>query len=121
MTNSIVRVIDLVPGRKCEIESLHVDALETETFWSHYICRRRPLLIRSAVKSWPALQKWDEQGYLEGLCGDETAGILRTFNPSVYLPGMAEAGKLSDHLKCMRDASDDHTYSIPGLSVPPKW
>jgi cupin-like protein len=121
MAETIVRVIDLVPGEVCELPYLQADALDRNTFWTEYVCKHKPILIKKAVQDWPALDKWCRPEYLEALCGDEQAGMARMFNPFFVLPTMFHAGKIGDHIEEMHKSSDDQTYSIPAFDIPQKW
>jgi hypothetical protein len=121
LKESVVRVIDLVPGRVCELPCVDASSLDQHTFWTHYVRKHRPILVKGGVKDWPAVARWCAPGYLESLCADEQAGMLKTFNPSVLFNEMFRSGKVVDHLVEMRKASDDLTYSIPALGIPAKW
>jgi hypothetical protein len=124
MTSKIVKVIDLVPAEVRPLTTVRASALDANGFWTEFVCQHRPVLIRGAAAEWPALQHWGKPGYLEALCGDEVAGMSRTFNP---LPGEAyfeTAVRSKKLLRCiteMRAAPDDATYSIPAQPVPPTW
>lgn len=126
MNSNIVKVIHLVPGKVSALRTVEANALSENEFWTEFIRTHEPVLIKNAVASWPALQRWQLPGYLEALCDDETAGMSRTFNAQPALPyfefGVKNKHKrLADCLAEMRSAADDVTYSIPGQGVPEQW
>jgi hypothetical protein len=121
MSNTLIKVIDLVPGEVRELSSLESKALVGDTFWADYVRKQTPILIRNAAQDWQALDRWGQPGYLESLCGEERANMLRMFNPSVYFRPMFDSGKLSEHIAEMRALPDDQTCSIPATEVPKKW
>jgi len=124
MTAKIVKVIDLVPGDVRPLATVQASALDADGFWTQFVCKHQPLLIRNAARGWPALQHWGNPGYLESLCGEEVAGMSRTFNPlpaEAYFETAVRPGKLRRCLAEMRAAPEDATFSIPAQPVPEQW
>lgn len=124
MAGKIVRVIDLVPGETRPLTTLEAGELDANRFWTEFVCRHRPVLIRGAAREWPAVQRWATPGYLEGLCADEIAGMSRTFNPlpgEAYFETAIRPKSLQRCIQEMRAAPDDATYSIPAQDMPRRW
>lgn len=120
---TVVKVIDLLPGKVEPLAAVAAATLSEDAFWHDYVCTHTPVLIRGAASHWPAVERWKQPGYLEGLCGDEVTRVWRTFNPAPVLEGTAGASyrKLIECLAEMRTAAEEDTYSIPGLNLPSKW
>jgi hypothetical protein len=124
MNSKIVKVIDLVPGTVRALKEVPSASLDEKTFWNEYVCRHEPVVIKAAAKGWPALDKWQQTGYLESRCGEGRAGMSRTFNPlpsTPYFQNAVKFEKLSDCIAEMRAASEEATYSIPAMSLPQEW
>ena len=47
-----------------------VNDISKEDFINNYLNKRKPLIIRNATKTWPALQKWTFE-YLKETVGDQ--------------------------------------------------
>jgi hypothetical protein len=124
MNPKIVKVIDLVPGTVQALKAVPAESLDSKTFWDEYVCRHVPLVIKGAAKEWPVLEKWKQPGYLESRCGDERAGMSRTFNPlpsTPYFQNAVNFKKLSECIAEMRAAPEDATHSIPAMKLPQEW
>jgi hypothetical protein len=122
MTEQIIKVIDLVPGNRLPLTTVQARSLSEETFWTEFVCKHIPVIVKGAAMDWPALERWNRSGYLEGLCGDEIVDMWSTFNPAPVLDNAtARFQKLVDGIEAMRKAPDDATYSIPAMPVPERW
>ncbi|MBL8279100.1 MAG: hypothetical protein JNL93_20565 [Pelomonas sp.] len=120
---SIVKVIDLLPGKVVPLQAISAEALQADEFWHRFVCRHEPVIIRGAAAGWPAVRHWAVPGYLESRCADEAVRLWRTFNPAPVLEGTAAMTRrpLKDCLREMREAPGDATFSIPGLDLPAGW
>ncbi len=118
--NKVVKVIDLVPGDVKPLPSVHVDALDPETFWTEYVCKHQPLVIKGGVSNWPAVQKWHQAGYLEGLCEDEKTTIATSFNSVPGIP-YRQKDTLARSLDKIRTLNQDDTFGMPSIAIPDKW
>ena len=123
MSEKIVKVIDLVPGKVAALQSIAAADLSPELFRSKFVDLHQPLLIKGAAKAWPALQRWSEPGYLEARCAGEQVQMSRRFNPA-----QAEAYRhtvtrrnLVDCFADLRGARDDQTVSVPAFMLPAGW
>ncbi|KDR32011.1 cupin-like domain-containing protein [Caballeronia zhejiangensis] len=122
MAKRIVKVIDLVPGRSVQLPSIDNETLRHGQFWSDNVCAQKPVVIRGAVRNWPALRKWNAPGYLEALT-DSEVGISDAFNASptglwyANLPKL----KLNQAITRLRDAGPDETHAIRALPIPSEW
>ena len=116
MADEIVKVIELVPGTVNPLTTVQAESLDEATFWTDFVCKHKPVLIKGAVKSWPAFELWASAGYLESLCGDERVGISNTFNPLPLGPYVHTAVK---HKKLRDRKSTRLNSSHPSISRMP--
>ena len=126
MGQKVVKVIDLVPGSTSELPSIRANTLDSESFWTEYVCKHVPVIIRGAASDWPAVRAWQQPGYLEARCGNGKLGMSRTFNimASARLARLSvnkHVRTLAESMREMRAAPDHETYSVPSISVPPQW
>ena len=122
MNEKVVKVIDLVPGNRIPLATVQARSLNEQTFWTEFVCMHTPVIVKGAIAEWSALERWRRVGYLEERCGNEVVEVSRTFNAGPILKNAAtQSQRLADCINEMRRASDDATYSIPGLPVPEKW
>jgi len=121
--NPIIKVIDLVPGEICELPSVQAKDLTQEIFWQDYVCKHLPLIIKQGASHWPAVSKWGEPGYLESIPSDAKGWLSPTFNPRqlTVLKKVVQIKKARDCIREMREAPDDHTYTMPGIPVYEEW
>jgi len=118
----IISVVDLVPGNTVPLTTVSAPSLSADTFWTEFVCKHTPVLIKGAATHWPALARWNRIGYLESRCKDEIVDVWNTFNPAPLLNSAAgQFQKLVDGLEKIRQAPDDATYSIPAMAVPEGW
>jgi hypothetical protein len=120
----VVRVVDLVPGARSALDMRRADELDAAEFWSEFVCKQKPIIVRGAVENWPAIQKWGTAGYLESISLNLPIRFARTYNPipvDPFLKYALEEGTLDDFIKETRESSADSTFSIPGAPVPDKW
>lgn len=121
---NIVKVIDLVPGKREEILSVHASELSENDFWNGFVCKQKPVIIRDAAKGWSAIDRWKEDGYLESMCNkDQKIHIFRSFNPSTAKYFLANNSKkaIAECIEMVRNATETDVYSIPGYAIPKKW
>jgi hypothetical protein len=122
MSQTVTKVIDLIPGNVRPLTTVQADCLTEQTFWEEYVSKHTPVLIKNAVAAWPAREHWEHPGYLESRCGDRQVFVVRTFNTSPPLQHAAEMRRrLAECIIEMRDATDNETFSIPAMAVPPEW
>jgi hypothetical protein len=121
MIENVVRVIDLVPGTVQAMRAVEASTLTDARFLEEFVNRHEPVLIKGALKDWPAFKSWQEPGYLESLCGDRQVRVGRTFNANPYFKTDREQRMLSDCIREMRNAPDTSTYAVPSIIAPPQW
>jgi hypothetical protein len=122
MSETISKVIELIPGNVLPLTSVQAASLTEQTFWEKYVCKHIPVLIKGAAAPWPALERWNRPGYLESRCGNEMVLVLSTFNPSPPLESAAEKRqRLAECIAEMRSAADNETFSVPAIDVPQEW
>src|SRR4051794_36162592 len=117
MAYPITKVIDLVPAPVVDLETVQASQMSAERFWTDYVSRQRPVLIRNAVTHWPAYERWSASYLIERLDNDLNVKFSRTFNPLVFAPFFKFALKLQGLKQCLNqliDVAEDDTYSIPG-------
>lgn len=121
--DEVIRVIDLVPGIISSLECVDADQLTPSVFWNNYVLKHKPVIIRRGASDWPAVSRWSEAGYLEGIPSSVQTRLTRTFNPMPYealLHAMQDCN-IQDGLREMRAAPDNATYSMPAIPVPVEW
>lgn len=118
----ITKVIDLVPGEVRPLEVIDVEKLSEDEFWSNFVCKHQPLIIKGGIEHWPACQKWSKQGYLESISNDfsDKVEFRRAFNASL-LPAVREKMNLVDAIKEIRTLADDETFGVPAMAAPLRW
>ncbi|MDN2715184.1 MULTISPECIES: cupin-like domain-containing protein [unclassified Janthinobacterium] len=122
MSETVTKVIDLVPGDVHPLATVEAASLTEQAFWEQYVGQHVPVLIKGAAAAWPALQHWHRPGYLESRCGDAEVFVARTFNPNPSLEHAAERRQsLAECIADMRGAADHETFSIPAMDVPQQW
>ena len=122
MAKRIVKVIDLVPGRSVQLPSIENETLRNGQFWSDNVCAQEPIVIRHAVRDWPALRKWGTPGYLEALT-DREVGVSDAFNASptgLWYQNLPKLN-LDQAISRLRNAGPDETHAIRSLPIPPEW
>jgi len=119
MNKEITKVIDLIPGKTKEITVLNANELQEDVFWEQFVLRHKPVLIKGAVKQWPAIEKWAKNGYLESKSFGEDAEYSETFNSSPCSP--LKRGKLNNCIRDIFKLSNSRVYSIPSFLIPEKW
>lgn len=120
----VMRIVDLIPGVRHTLDARRADELKTGEFWSEFVCKQKPVVVRAAVKDWPAVEKWKGAGYLEAVSPNSPVRFARTYNPVPLGPFFRyamEDGNLDECIKEMRESSVDSTLSIPGVPVPQGW
>lgn len=124
MEDVITKVIDLIPGKIESITTIDSSDIDYFTFSNEFVHKHKPLLIKNAVKHWPAIEKWKRPNYLESISDDTEVHTSRMFNPApgdLYFEKVATVKKLSEALKEMTILSELSTYSIPSCGVPSQW
>lgn len=122
MAEKVIKVIDLVPGHTVPLTTVQAHSLSEEAFWTEFVCKHIPVVVKGAATGWFAMERWNRLGYLESLCNDETVDLWSTFNPAPLLNNAAAKFQgLVESLEQLRQAPDDATYSIPAFPVPAGW
>lgn len=121
MTENIVKVIDLVPGKVAPLTTVDASVLTQKMFQKEFLNRHIPVLIKGAAKHWRAVERWPEPGYLDALCAGEEVKMARKFNAATAHDYQLETMKLRDCFAQLRASADDTTYSIPATAIPEQW
>jgi len=85
-----------------------VDDISKEDFINNYLFPRRPLIIRKATESWPALQKWTFD-YLKQVVGDKTVPLYDSSkaDPSKPINAAAAEMKFGDYIDLIQKEPTD--------------
>jgi hypothetical protein len=85
-----------------------VDHISKEDFVKNYLEPRRPLVIRKATASWPALQKWTFE-YLKEVVGDKTVPLYDSSkaDPSKPINAAASQMKFADYIDLIQSQPTD--------------
>tara|TARA_R110002033_G_scaffold75963_2_gene127618 strand:- start:3530 stop:4522 length:993 start_codon:yes stop_codon:yes gene_type:complete len=108
-------------GNYHQVDVINVNELDERLFQNKYVNNNRPLLIKGAVKSWPASKKWTSKFFCEvlgnkivHLCGNMNFNSAERREATVRKMTMEQALKL-------RDCPDDDPVSIPHLPLDKLW
>jgi hypothetical protein len=85
-----------------------VDEIEKEDFINNYLNPRKPLIIRKATQSWPALQKWTFE-YLKEMVGDKVVPLYDSSkaDPSKPINASAAEMKFGDYIDLIQKQPTD--------------
>jgi len=85
-----------------------VDHISKDDFINKYLIPRKPLVIRKATESWPALQKWTFD-YLKETVGDKTVPLYDSSkaDPSKPINAAASEMKFGDYVNLIQTQPTD--------------
>ncbi|GAB3913240.1 cupin-like domain-containing protein [Mucilaginibacter boryungensis] len=85
-----------------------VDHITKDDFVKNYLEPRKPLVIRKATESWPALQKWTFD-YLKEVVGDKTVPLYDSSkaDPSKPINAAASEMKFADYIDLIQSQPTD--------------
>jgi hypothetical protein len=85
-----------------------VDDISKEDFINNYLIPRKPLIIRKATQSWPALQKWTFD-YLKETVGDKIVPLYDSSkaDPSKPINASAAEMKFGDYIDLIQKEPTD--------------
>ena len=85
-----------------------VDHISKEDFVNNYLIPRKPLVIRKATESWPALQKWTFE-YLKETVGDQIVPLYNSAKADPTKPINASAAemKFADYIDLIQREPTD--------------
>lgn len=88
-----------------------VDTISKEDFVNNYLKPRKPLVIRKATESWPALQKWTFD-YLKETVGDKTVPLYDSSkaDPSKPINASAAEMKFADYIDLIQKRTYRSAY-----------
>jgi hypothetical protein len=86
----------------------HIDDISKEDFITNYLIPRKPLIIRNATQSWPALQKWTFD-YLKEVVGDQVVPLYDSSkaDPSKPINAAAAEMKFGDYIDLIQKGPTD--------------
>lgn len=99
-----------------------VDRISREDFVNNYLKPRRPLVIRKATESWPALHKWTFD-YLKQVVGDITVPLYDSSkaDPSKPINAAATEMKFGDYMDLIqREPTDLRIFLFDPIKYAPK-
>jgi hypothetical protein len=85
-----------------------VDDITKDDFIDNYLNQRKPLIIRKATESWPALQKWTFD-YLKETIGDQVVPLYDSSkaDPSKPINASAAEMRFGDYIDLIRNEPTD--------------
>lgn len=85
-----------------------VDTITKEDFINNYLIPRKPLVIRQATQTWPALQKWTFD-YLKEVVGDRTVPLYDSSkaDPAAPINASATEMKFADYIDLIQKQPTD--------------
>jgi hypothetical protein len=85
-----------------------IDEIEKEDFINNYLNPRKPIIIRKATQSWPALQKWTFE-YLKEMVGDKVVPLYDSSkaDPSKPINASAAEMKFGDYIDLIQKQPTD--------------
>lgn len=85
-----------------------VDTITKEDFINNYLIPRKPLVIRKATQTWPALKKWTFD-YLREVVGDRTVPLYDSSkaDPSAPINASAAEMKFADYIDLIQKQPTD--------------
>jgi hypothetical protein len=85
-----------------------VDRISKDDFINNYLIPRKPLVIRKATETWPALQKWTFE-YLKEVVGDKTVPLYDSSkaDPSKPINAAASEMKFADYIDLIQKQPTD--------------
>ncbi len=108
--NNIPGMRDAAPVPACE-----AGELPEEVFFNDYVSRSRPLLIKGAVRHWPAGRNWRDPLYLKKLSGDRPVLFFPHEN---HITGRMMEGKRDMRLAEALDLIHAQDTKIASLGLP---
>jgi len=99
-----------------------VDSISREDFVNNYLKPRKPLIIRKATESWPALQKWTFD-YLKETVGDVTVPLYDSSkaDPSKPINASAAEMKFGDYIDLIqKEPTDLRIFLFDPIKYAPK-
>jgi hypothetical protein len=99
-----------------------VDRINKEDFVNNYLIPRKPLIIRKATETWPALQKWTFD-YLKETVGDITVPLYDSSkaDPSKPINASAAEMKFGDYIDLIqKEPTDLRIFLFDPIKYAPK-
>jgi hypothetical protein len=99
-----------------------VDYINKEDFITNYLNPRKPLVIRKATETWPAMQKWTFE-YLKEVVGDVTVPLYDSSkaNPSKPINAAASEMKFGDYIDLIqKEPTDLRIFLFDPIKYAPK-
>lgn len=98
------------------------DTINKEDFINNYLNPRKPLVIRKATESWPALQKWTFE-YLKEVVGDKTVPLYDSSkaDPSKPVNAATTEMQFGDYIDLIqREPTDLRIFLFDPIKYAPK-
>src|ERR1700761_3557543 len=99
-----------------------VDHISKEDFVNNYLIPRKPLIIRKATETWPALQKWTFE-YLKETVGDLTVPLYNSAkaDPTKPINAAASEMKFGDYIDLIqKEPTDLRIFLFDPIKYAPK-
>ena len=113
----------IVPGMEHPGTVPEIDAsnLTEEAFKKEYVDKNRPILIRNAVKHWPAMKRWKDINFWKKEFENFKVDVFTHYNyntPELQAQGKEEMG-FHDAMQRLFD-NKDHVFSMPAKKITAK-
>lgn len=116
------RILDNIPGmaNARQVPSIDAAGLTEARFRSDYVDRNLPVLIKGAIRHWPAVGKWTDKRYLADKVGHNNVNLYRHVNlqNDATMKKNAIPSKMSDALDVLHGDGDDVIFLPFRVDVP---
>ncbi|MGH8076396.1 MAG: cupin-like domain-containing protein [Lysobacter sp.] len=81
------RILSNIPGMKDAkaVAVVHAESLSEAEFRRSYVDQNIPVLVKGAIRHWPAVQRWSDKQYLKDRVGDNKVNLY----PNLYFSDAA--------------------------------
>lgn len=88
-----------------------VETIDADGFFDRFVTRSRPLVVRGAVRHWPAAALWDD-AYMRAAAGDALVETAHLFDGHVarFMPGHGDYREMTLAHFIDEHAADDRAY-----------
>ncbi len=108
-------------GNYQQVDVINIDDLDEKLFQRKYVNNNRPLLIKGAVKDWPATKKWTTNFFYQNF-GDNMVGMSTNMNFNSVERRKATWRRMTmQQALALRDSPTDEPVSIPHMPLDKLW
>ena len=117
------KILNNVPwfAMAANVKSIDADQLSVQSFLEDIVRQAEPCVIRSAVKHWPAVEKWVDMSYLRQIAGHESVSIFPHSNLLGPRQGEGKSSvRFDDAIEKLEKALEDEELSLPAVDISPQ-